>query len=113
MSICIKNPYGDVKYYKSNLVYSINNYEIIHLLDYDVFFLLNKKNNNMIGFIINEDKSDSDKCYYYYNLYHNKVCYIYNMNIDDEHQSNTKDMICKTKEILERDKINKVKKLFY
>ena len=101
-----------IKKLKLKLLYSVKNYLVYYLTDVNLFYLINIKNYKNVGIIINAKTSYKDKSYYYYNLYFNKICYIYNMNDDREHQSNTKDMICKTKEILEINKINYFKSLF-
>lgn len=107
----ITNNKGQKIYFDAEESHFINNYKIYYLIDKEIFYIINIKYKDVNGFIINDKKAMSEKGYYYYNLFYNKVYYLNNMKNDYYHHCNTKDMKCKTIEILEKDKIKKFKNL--
>lgn len=107
----IKNSKGIYKSFKSSPICDAYNYKIYKLLDYEIFYIINIKNYNLAGFILNSETSVEDKAYYYYNIYKHKVFYLNNMKIDNIHHSDTKDMICTTKEVLCSKKIEYIEDL--
>ena len=107
----INNKNGNKKKFNSELIYDVKNYKIFKLLDYDLFFIYNMKNFKNLGFILNDNDCNKELAYFYYNLHFKKVLYINDMNNDNEHQNDTKDMRCVSAEILCREKINKINEL--
>ena len=109
--IFIKNSKGKYISFLSLLIWDTYNYKIYKLLEYNIFYIVNTQNYNLAGFILNPKTSKKDQAYFYYNIYKHKVYYLSNMEVDNIHHSDTKDMICKTKEILNNNKIEYLENL--
>ena len=110
MRIIVETKNGN-KIFAVNLIHSIYNYKIYYLIKYRTFFIINTKNKNLNGFIINDSDSLEEKGYYYYNLVYKKVYYLNKMDNDSHHHTDTKDICCATKELLEQQKIEKYKQI--
>ena len=107
----IKNSKNQYITFKSELIFNVYNYRIYSLFEYNIFYIINIQNYHLSGFILNPETSVEDKAYYYYNIYKHKVYYINNMEVDKIHHSDTKDMSCKTKEVLCSNKIEYLENL--
>lgn len=110
MMIYIETKTGN-KIFDVHLIHSVYNYKIYYLIESRTFFIINTKNQNLNGFIINDSDSLEEKGYYYYNLVYKKVYYLNKMDNDSHHHTDTKDMSCATKELLEQQKIEKYKQI--